>query len=80
MRTKLPEFPKDRRSLRGRAGLSDYANQLTATKAISDFLKQLWLLGGDAKQVSNWLQGEVAQFLNAEGKTLEEIKLTPEIW
>ena len=28
--------------------------------------------------MSNWLQGEVAQFLNAEGKTLEEIKLTPE--
>ena len=34
--------------------------------------------GGDAKQVSNWLQGEVAQFLNAEGKTLEQIELTPE--
>ena len=32
----------------------------------------------DAKQVSNWLQGEVAQFLNAEGKTLEQIELTPE--
>ena len=28
--------------------------------------------------MSNWLQGEVAQFLNAEGKTLEEIQLTPE--
>ena len=27
--------------------------------------------------MSNWLQGEVAQYLNAEGKTIEEIGLTP---
>ncbi len=54
------------------------ANQLTATKVTSDFFEAAVALGGDAKQVSNWLQGEVAQFLNAEGKTLEEIQLTPE--
>ena len=59
--------------------MSDYdANQLTATKVTSDFFEAAVALGGDAKQVSNWLQGEVAQFLNAEGKTLEEIQLTPE--
>ena len=60
-------------------GLSAYdANQLTATKALSDFFERAVALGGDAKQVSNWLQGEVAQFLNAEGKTIEEISLIPE--
>ena len=80
MRTELPEFPKDRRSRYvAELGLSDYdANQLTATKVTSDFFEAAVALGGDAKQVSNWLQGEVAQFLNAEGKTLEEIQLTPE--
>ena len=80
MRTELPEFPKDRRARYvTELGLSDYdANQLTATKVTSDFFEAAVALGGDAKQVSNWLQGEVAQFLNAEGKTLEEIKLTPE--
>ena len=80
MRTSLPEFPKDRRARYvAELGLSDYdANQLTATKVTSDFFEAAVALGGDAKQVSNWLQGEVAQFLNAEGKTLEEIKLTPE--
>ncbi len=41
-------------------------------------MKQQWQPGGDAKQVSNWLQGEVAQFLNAESKTIEQIALTPE--
>ena len=80
MRTELPEFPKDRRARYvAELGLSDYdANQLTATKVTSDFFEAAVALGGDAKQVSNWLQGEVAQFLNAEGKTLEEIQLTPE--
>ena len=76
MRTELPEFPKDRRARYvAELGLSDYdANQLTATKVTSDFFEAAVALGGDAKQVSNWLQGEVAQFLNAEGKTLEEIQ------
>ena len=63
VRDSLPAFPKERRAKYvGDYGLSDYdAKQLTATKA-----------------VSNWLQGEVAQYLNAEGKTISEIELTPE--
>ena len=48
---------------------------MTANKVTSDFFEKAVSLGGDAKQVSNWLQGEVAQFLNAEGKTIEQ---TPE--
>jgi len=80
MRTELPEFPKERRARYvSDLGLSDYdASQLTANKVTSDFFEKAVTLGGDAKQVSNWLQGEVAQFLNAEGKTLEQIELTPE--
>lgn len=80
VRAELPEFPKDRRSnYIQQLGLSAYdAGQLTATKALSDFFEAAVAIGGDAKQVSNWLQGEVAQFLNAEAKTLEEIALTPE--
>lgn len=76
----LPKFPKERRAdYMQRLGLSAYdASQLTATKALSDFFEATVALGGDAKQVSNWLQGEVAQFLNAEQKTLSEIALSPE--
>ncbi|WP_242237151.1 Asp-tRNA(Asn)/Glu-tRNA(Gln) amidotransferase subunit GatB [Streptococcus acidominimus] len=76
----LPKFPKERRAdYMQRLGLSAYdASQLTATKALSDFFEAAVALGGDAKQVSNWLQGEVAQFLNAEQKTLSEIALSPE--
>ena len=63
----------------GDYGLSDYdAKQLTVTKAVSEFFEAAVAAGGDAKAVSNWLQGEVAQYLNAEGKTISEIELTPE--
>ena len=76
----LPEFPKERRAKYVASyGLSAYdAAQLTATKATSDFFEQAVALGGDAKQISNWLQGEVAQYLNAQAKTLPEIALTPD--
>lgn len=79
IRAELPEFPKERRAKYiSQYGLTAYdASQLTATKAASDFFESAVAQGGDAKQVSNWLQGEVAQFLNAETKTLSEIALTP---
>lgn len=75
----LPEFPQARRErYMADLGLSAYdAGQLTATKALSDFFEEAVALGGEAKQVSNWLQGEVAQYLNAEQKALTEIGLTP---
>ncbi|MDQ0223331.1 Asp-tRNA(Asn)/Glu-tRNA(Gln) amidotransferase subunit GatB [Streptococcus moroccensis] len=80
VRSELPAFPKDRRAKYvAELGLTAYdAAQLTATKATSDFFEEAVALGGDAKQVSNWLQGEVAQYLNAEQKTLEAIGLTPD--
>ncbi|MFC5630236.1 MULTISPECIES: Asp-tRNA(Asn)/Glu-tRNA(Gln) amidotransferase subunit GatB [Streptococcus] len=80
MRVELPKFPAERRAeYVEKLGLSAYdAGQLTATKALSDFFEKAVEIGGDAKQVSNWLQGEVAQFLNAEQKTIETIALTPE--
>lgn len=79
VRSDLPAFPKERRAkYKADFGLSDYdAKQLTATKNISDFFEAAVAAGGDAKSVSNWLQGEVAQYLNAEGETIEEIGLTP---
>lgn len=80
VRAQLPAFPAQRRARYiSELGLSAYdANQLTGSKALSDFFEAAVAQGGDAKQVSNWLQGEVAQFLNAEGKTIEDISLTPE--
>src|SRR5574337_709109 len=44
----------------------------------ADFFEAAIAAGADAKLASNWLQGEVAQYLNAEGKKLSEIGLTAE--
>ncbi|MBF0806178.1 MULTISPECIES: Asp-tRNA(Asn)/Glu-tRNA(Gln) amidotransferase subunit GatB [unclassified Streptococcus] len=80
VRQELPAFPKERRQrYREEFGLSEYdARQLTANKFQSDFFEAAVALGGDAKQVSNWLQGEVAQYLNTNSQSLEQIALTPE--
>ena len=60
-------------------GLSAYdAAQLTSSKATSDFFEKAVDLGGDAKLVSNWLQGDIAQYLNAEGQSIDAIGLTPD--
>lgn len=79
-RATLPEFPKARRAKYvAELGLSDYdAAQITAAKDTADFFESAVNAGADAKLASNWLQGEVAQYLNAEGKKLSEIGLTPE--
>lgn len=80
VRATLPEFPKARRAKYvAELGLSDYdAAQITAAKDTADFFESAVNTGADAKLASNWLQGEVAQYLNAEGKKLSEIGLTPE--
>ena len=54
------------------------AAQLTSSKAISDFFEAALAQGADAKAVSNWLQGDVAQYLNTENQTIDQIGLTPE--
>lgn len=80
VRQTLPEFPKARRARYiAELDLSDYdAAQLTASKETADFFEAAIAAGADAKLASNWLQGEVAQYLNAEGKKLSEIGLTAE--
>lgn len=80
MRESLPMTAKARRAhYINDLALSDYdARQLTATKEVSDFFDEAIKFDTDPKLVSNWLQGEVAQYLNSEKKELHEIGLTPE--
>lgn len=80
VRAELPAFPKERRTKYvNDLGLSAYdAAQLTSSKATSDFFEAALAQGADAKAVSNWLQGDVAQYLNTENQTIDQIGLTPE--
>lgn len=79
IRRSIPELPDARQQRYTREyGLSDYdANILVATQAIADFFELTVEKGADAKLASNWISSGLLGYLNAEGKELSEIKLTP---
>lgn len=79
VRLSIPEMPAKRRERYVQVlGLPEYdAMVLTLTKEMSDFFDATVSQGAHAKQVSNWLMGEVSQYLNAEKLELAQTKLTP---
>ncbi|WP_100397851.1 Asp-tRNA(Asn)/Glu-tRNA(Gln) amidotransferase subunit GatB [Bacillus sp. FJAT-44742] len=76
----IPELPDERKNRYiNELGLSAYdAGVITQSKAMSDYFEETVEKGGDAKQAANWLMGEVNAYMNANGKDLEELALTPE--
>ncbi|MDR0614965.1 MAG: Asp-tRNA(Asn)/Glu-tRNA(Gln) amidotransferase subunit GatB [Lactobacillales bacterium] len=80
VKQKMPELPAARRKRYiSELGLPEYdAKVLTLTPEMSNFFEATVAKGVEAKKVSNWLMGEVSQYLNVEKKKLSEILLTPE--
>jgi aspartyl-tRNA(Asn)/glutamyl-tRNA(Gln) amidotransferase subunit B len=79
IRAEIPELP-DQRQKRyiEELGLPVYdAKVLTVTKEMADFFEATVQKGADAKQASNWIMGDVSAYMNAEGKELDQIALTP---
>lgn len=76
----IPELPHQRRvRYVTELGLPEYdAMVLTLTKDMSDFFEATVKAGANPKQASNWLMGEVSQYLNSEKLGLHQIQLTPE--
>lgn len=79
IRAEIPELPDSRQKrYMEELGLPAYdAAVLTVTKETSDFFEATVAEGAEAKQASNWIMGELSAFLNAEGKELGDIALTP---
>lgn len=77
VRAELPVFPKARRAhYVENLGLTAYdAGQLTSTKPLSDFFEAAVAAGGDAKQVSNWLQG--AKWLSSSMQKARPLSKSP---
>jgi aspartyl-tRNA(Asn)/glutamyl-tRNA(Gln) amidotransferase subunit B len=76
----IPELP-DMRQKRyiEELGLPVYdAKVLTVTKEMADFFEGTVAAGAEAKLASNWIMGDVSAYMNAEGKELHQIALTPE--
>ncbi|MCM3585421.1 Asp-tRNA(Asn)/Glu-tRNA(Gln) amidotransferase subunit GatB [Mesobacillus maritimus] len=80
VRAEIPELPDARKKRYiEELGLPAYdANVLTVTKEMSDFFEAVVQAGAEAKQASNWVMGDVSGYLNAEGKELHDVPLTPE--
>jgi len=79
LRAGLPELPLAK-TLRYQEnlGLSPYdANILISDSAWSEYFEEAVALGGDPKAVCNWMNGEFSMFLNSDGITARESKITP---
>ncbi len=80
IRANLPELPhaKKERFMR-EYDLPEYdAGVLTQSKELSIFFEETVKLCDDAKQVSNWIMGDVLRRLNDEGIEVGDLKFGPE--
>ena len=88
IRSKIPELASDRLTrLADQFGLSEYdARLLTTSKSTADFFEQttrlLSVSGEDleryAKNVSNWILGDLSRLLNLQDLEIQESPVSPE--
>ncbi len=76
----LPELPAQKRQrYQSDYGLSAYdARVLTDDRAVAEYFEAAVTTGADAKQVANWVQGDIAAHLNKNNLAIGEIALQPE--
>ena len=75
LRKSLPELPGQRkRRYMNELGLPEYDSELiTSFWSLADFFEEAVSAGGDPKQVSNWIMGDIM-------KTLNERNIAPRIF
>ncbi|MCS6862879.1 MAG: Asp-tRNA(Asn)/Glu-tRNA(Gln) amidotransferase subunit GatB, partial [Abditibacteriales bacterium] len=79
VKAELPELPRARKQrFIEQYGLPEYdARVLTASKATADFFEACVREHDNPKAVSNWVMGDFAALLNAEGIDISASKVTP---
>lgn len=83
VRSQLPELAFQRKArFMEQYGLSEYdARLLTNSKAVADYYEETVELGTAsptlAKNVSNWMLGDLSRLLNLDGQDITESKVTP---
>ena len=80
IRAALPELPEARRRRYVETfGLPEHdAVVLTSTRAMAEFFERAVGVFPKPKAVSNWLIGDVAAYLNAAGREIDEVPVRPE--
>ncbi|MEQ1804990.1 MAG: Asp-tRNA(Asn)/Glu-tRNA(Gln) amidotransferase subunit GatB [Burkholderiaceae bacterium] len=79
VRAALPELPEDlkRRVQRDYGVTAEVAAALAQSQAFAAYFEAAAKACGQPQRVANWLAGEVARRLNAEGSSIEACKVTP---
>ena len=77
---RMPELPAQRRArFVASYGLREYdAEVLTASRALADYFEKTGAAAGDAKLAANWVMGDLAGALKAEGKDIAESPVSAE--
>ncbi len=80
IRASIPELPLERKErLMEEMGLPEYdASVITGSKKLADFFDACAEKYGNAKEVSNWIMGELLRLLNANNMELEDSPVTTE--
>ena len=79
-KAELPELPVAKRDrYQTEFGLSAYDTRiLTDDRSLAQYFEAAITAGGDAKQVTNWLIGDIAAYLKNNNQTINDIALKPE--
>ncbi|MBU1863932.1 MAG: Asp-tRNA(Asn)/Glu-tRNA(Gln) amidotransferase subunit GatB, partial [Candidatus Omnitrophica bacterium] len=79
---KLPELPHEKKQrFLNEYGLSSYdATVLIQSKIMANFFESCVKAGCEAKQVANWIQGELLGSMNARNMSWETLPLSPEVF
>jgi aspartyl-tRNA(Asn)/glutamyl-tRNA(Gln) amidotransferase subunit B len=76
----MPEAPQARRArFTGEYGLREYdAGVLTASREMAEYFERTAAVAGDPRAAANWVMGDLAAALNADGKSIAESPVPPE--
>jgi aspartyl-tRNA(Asn)/glutamyl-tRNA(Gln) amidotransferase subunit B len=80
IRESMPELPPARRARYiEKHGLREYdAQVLTSTRSLGDYFEAAVAVSGDARATANWVMGDLAAALKAEGKEIETSPVSAE--
>jgi aspartyl-tRNA(Asn)/glutamyl-tRNA(Gln) amidotransferase subunit B len=79
IQSSLPELPDKRKERFVSAfGIPEQdADLMISEKSVADWFEEAVTLGGQPKDVSNWIKGDLMKLLNEEGKTFDECLFRP---
>jgi len=79
LRKNLPELPAARRNrFQTQYGLAEYPSEvLTSSRDLADYFEEVLKTFSDARQVSNWIMGDILRITNDQKIEVKALHITP---